>query len=78
MRVERYGYEKKKPAVASKKPGADAKKSTAGAKRDKATEAAGPGVSPGPAVVKQDNVNVRGQAATLARVRRQRLIFRSG
>src|SRR6266478_1196380 len=47
---------KKKPAGAAKKP-------AAGAKHDKGTEAAGPGVSPGPALVKQDNVNVRGQAA---------------
>jgi len=54
---------KKKPAGASKKPAADAKKSAAGAKHDKGAEAAGPGVSPGPALVKQDNVNVRGQAA---------------
>jgi len=54
---------KKKPASAPKKPAADAKKSAAGAKHDKAAEAAGPGVSPGPAVVKQENVNARGQAA---------------
>ncbi len=54
---------KKKPAGAAKKPAADAKKTAAGDKRGKGTEAAGPGVSPGPALVKQDNVNVRGQAA---------------
>ncbi len=54
---------KKKPAGAAKKPAADAKKTAAGDKRGKGTEAAGPGVSPGPARVKQDNVNVRGQAA---------------